>query len=409
MADEEEVFDCSRPEVVTKYRVAGDIANLALQQVISLCVAGAKVHDICAAGDATINQECAKVYKKDKFAKGLSFPTCLNIGLVCAHFSPLKDDTTELKTGDVVKIDLGAHIDGFIGRVGHTIVVGAGTDASPATGRVADTILAAHNSAQVLLRCLRPGIINHKATELITKVLDSYDVTSIEGNLSHTMGRFNLDGTGSEKAIIAKAQPERRMKECTFVENEVYFVDIVVTTGAGKASQSDEKPTLFRATENECAQPLLPALQNCNTLRRYQLKVKAAKTFLTEAKSKFGVMPFSLRDIEMGISAVRLGEKELMEHELMEVFPVIHEKAGLGDLPPTHPARARHGDQPVPPPTVTASTKFTVLMLKSGPVQITGHTTALPVCRSEHAISDKEVVDLLATEVRKKPEPKAKK
>jgi hypothetical protein len=137
--------------------------------------------------------------------------------------------------------------------------------------------------------------------------------------------------------------------------------------------------------------------------------VKAAKTFLTEAKSKFGIMPFSLRDIEMGISAVRLGEKELMEHELMEVFPVIHEKAGLGDLPPTHPARARHGDQPVPPPTVTASTKFTVLMLKSGPVQITGHTTPLPVCRSEHTISDKEVVDLLATEVRKKPEPKAKK
>jgi len=392
MADEEEVFDCSRPEVVTKYRVAGDIANLALQKVISLCVAGAKVHDVCAAGDAAINEECAKVYKKDKFAKGLSFPTCLNIGLVCAHFSPLKDDTTELKTGDVVKIDLGAHIDGFIGRVGHTIVVGAGTDASPATGRVADTILAAHNSAQVLLRCLRPGIINHKATELITKVLDSYEVTSIEGNLSHTMGRFNLDGTGSEKAIIAKAQPERRMKECTFVENEVYFVDIVVTTGAGKASQSDEKPTLFRATENE-----------------YQLKVKAAKTFLAEAKSKFGVMPFSLRDIEMGISAVRLGEKELMEHELMEVFPVIHEKAGLGDLPPTHPARARHGDQPVPPPTVTASPKFTVPMLKSGPVQITGHTTAVPVCRSEHTISDKEVVDLLATEVRKKPEPKAKK
>ena len=141
----------------------------------------------------------------------------------------------------------------------------------------------------------------------------------------------------------------------------------------------------------------------------YQLKVKASKTFLAEAKSKFGVMPFSLRDIEMGVAAVRLGEKELMQHELMEVFPVIHEKAGLGDLPPTHPARVRHGDQPVPPATVTASTKFTVLMLKSGPVQITGHTISAPVCRSEHSIADKEVTDLLATEVRKKPEPKAKK
>ena len=35
------------------------------------------------------------------------------------------EDDTVLKTEDTVKIDFGAHIDGFIAVVAHTIVVGA--------------------------------------------------------------------------------------------------------------------------------------------------------------------------------------------------------------------------------------------------------------------------------------------
>ena len=42
----------------------------------------------------------------------------------------------------MVKIDLGCHIDGFVGLVAHTIVVGAKT----IEGKKADVILAAYNS-----------------------------------------------------------------------------------------------------------------------------------------------------------------------------------------------------------------------------------------------------------------------
>ena len=52
------------------------------------------------------------------------------------HFSPLKSENdVTLKDGDVVKVDMGAHVDGYIAVVAHTYVIGATKD-KPVTGRV---------------------------------------------------------------------------------------------------------------------------------------------------------------------------------------------------------------------------------------------------------------------------------
>jgi len=47
-----------------------------------------------------------------------------------------------LKEGDVCKIDLGVHFDGFLAMVAHTVVVGK----KEVSGKNADVILAAYNS-----------------------------------------------------------------------------------------------------------------------------------------------------------------------------------------------------------------------------------------------------------------------
>ena len=51
--------------------------------------------------------------------------------------------------------DLGAHVDGFIAVVAHTIVLGATPD-KKVTGRKADAILAAHYASQAALKLLKP-------------------------------------------------------------------------------------------------------------------------------------------------------------------------------------------------------------------------------------------------------------
>ena len=60
-----------------------------------------------------------------------------------------------MKTDDVVKIDLGAHIDGFAATAAHTIVVGGKTK-----GKQADVILAAYNAFLAATRSIKVGSKN---------------------------------------------------------------------------------------------------------------------------------------------------------------------------------------------------------------------------------------------------------
>ena len=68
------------------------------------CKAGKSVAELCEAGDKLITEKLAKVYKGKKVEKGIAFPTCVSINNCCGHFSPLKEDSIELKDGDVCKM-----------------------------------------------------------------------------------------------------------------------------------------------------------------------------------------------------------------------------------------------------------------------------------------------------------------
>jgi len=99
--------------VVTKYKMAGDMANSILKKIIAECKDGASVRAICETGDRLIVEETGKVYKKEKeLTKGIGFPTCISVNNIICHFTPLQSEPDmTLADGDVVKIDFGVHID----------------------------------------------------------------------------------------------------------------------------------------------------------------------------------------------------------------------------------------------------------------------------------------------------------
>ena len=67
----------------------------------------------------------SQIHNKKKTEKGIAFPTCISVNEVCGHFSPLEGEHL-IKEGDLVKIDLGVHIDGYVGLAAHSIIVGGG-------------------------------------------------------------------------------------------------------------------------------------------------------------------------------------------------------------------------------------------------------------------------------------------
>ncbi|CAA2967361.1 ERBB-3 BINDING PROTEIN 1 [Olea europaea subsp. europaea] len=362
---EERELDLTSPEVVTKYKSAAEIVNKALQLVLSECKPKGKIVDICEKGDAFIREQSGNMYKnaKKKIERGVAFPTCISVNNTVCHFSPLASDETVLEEGDMLKIDMGCHIDGFIAVVAHTHVLQQG----PVTGRTADVIAAANTAAEVALRLVRPGKKNKDVTDAIQKVAAAYDCKIVEGVLSHQMKRFVIDGN---KVVLSVSSPETRVDEAEFEENEVYSIDIVTSTGEGKPKLLDEKQTTIykRAVD-----------------RNYHLKMKASRFIFSEISEKFRIMPFTARALEE--KRARLGIVECMNHDLLEPYPVLYEKPG--DL--------------------VAHIKFTVLLMPNGSDRITTHN--LQELQPTKTVDDPEIKGWLSlgTKTKKKGGGKKKK
>ncbi|XP_053682959.1 proliferation-associated protein 2G4 [Sabethes cyaneus] len=354
--DENTIADSS---VVQKYKTAGAIVNKTLQNLIQSCKVGASAKALCQKGDNLLEQEANKKYKnEDDMKKGIAFPTCLSVNNCICHFSPSKNDPDyTLKAGDVVKIDLGAHIDGFIAVAAHTIVVGANAE-NKCKGRAADVVLAAHYASQAALRLLKDGTSNYAVTEAVQKIANEYKCKPIEGMLSHQLKQFKIDG---EKTIIQNPTiaQKKEHEKCQFEKYEVYAMDVLVSTGEGLGKELGTKVSIYKKTEEN-----------------YLLKLKASRSFYAEVKKKYGSMPFNLRNFEEEAKA-KMGVNECVTHKLVEPFQVLYEK---------------HNE-------IVAQFKNTVLILPNGLQIVTSNPFDLTSFESEHSVQDEAMKKLLESEL----------
>jgi methionine aminopeptidase len=208
MAEEKATdYSLSNPDTLTKYRTAAQISHKVLEAVTKLCAADEKIVTICERGDKLLEEEIAKVYRGKKMLKGISHPTTVSPSSFVTPYTPLTSDEAEasvvLKAGDVIKIQLGAQIDGFGTIVCDTIVIPSDANKNDEfSGREADLLLATYYANEVLLRLMVPpgllatGTDEEKAkalkvkaptqsriTSILEKVVKSYDCNLVESNL----------------------------------------------------------------------------------------------------------------------------------------------------------------------------------------------------------------------------------
>lgn len=89
-------------------------------------------------------------------------------------------------------------------------------------------ILAAYKSIQAALRVIKPGNFNNQVTEVIRKVSESYQVTPLEGVLSHDLKKHLIDGN---KVILNKETFEQKVEDQEFQVNDVFALDVYVSSG----------------------------------------------------------------------------------------------------------------------------------------------------------------------------------
>lgn len=105
---------------------------------------------------------------------------CLDRSLCVPIYRSDPQASQILEKGDVVKIQLGAHIDGFAAISGETIVIGASAE-NPVTGRRADVLKAAWTAAEAAMRTLKVGSKNWAITEIVGRTSSVWDCKPVEG------------------------------------------------------------------------------------------------------------------------------------------------------------------------------------------------------------------------------------
>ncbi|KAJ6068983.1 hypothetical protein N7499_010870 [Penicillium canescens] len=304
MADEkapEVDYTLNNPDTLTKYKTAAQISHKVLEAVSALCVEGEKIVEICQKGDKLLDEEITKVYKGKKILKGVGHPTTVSPSSYVTPYTPLVSDVAEaetvLKAGEIVKIQLGAQIDGFGTIVCDMVVVPKkGAAKEVVTGREADLILATHYANELLLRLMvPPGLLAQGTDEekkkaaaqkaptqahissLIEKVAKAYEVNVVENTTSWLFGRNEIEG---EKKIILSPGNGTRGDGVPEV-GEVWGVEVGLSLGSGKVKTLDHRATLHRRTTTT-----------------YGLKRPSSRQTLSEIVKKFGTFPFSLRQLD---------------------------------------------------------------------------------------------------------------
>ena len=179
-------------ETIAKYRKAGKIAKAARDYGASKIKEGALLLDVAEGVEDFIRKQGSEP----------AFPINLTINDAAAHFTPSHEDKTRFNRGEVVKIDVGVHVDGYMGDTATTIEVG--------THHWTDLVRATKEALDAAIALMKPHTRLDDVGAAIQRVIEAYGFVPVENLTGHSMERYKLhaglsvpnvmgDGSGSVK------------------------------------------------------------------------------------------------------------------------------------------------------------------------------------------------------------------
>jgi len=267
-------------EILEKYKKAGRICQEAKKLARKNLKPGIKVLDLAEKIEKFIQEK----------EGGLAFPVNISINDIAAHYTPDMDDTTILKEGDLVKIDLGAHIDGYIGDTAFSVCLGEKSNI---------LIRAAEDALSQVIKIIRPGVTVEELSTLIEEVVLSYGVNPIRNLAGHSLGRYIEHG---DLSIPNGKVPIK--------EGEALGMEIFTTSGEGLVKESS--PTLIY-----------------KFLQLKPVRLRESRKILELISKKFSTLPFAKRWLKEVGTPIRLqlALKELVEKGLLKEYPPLREKS----------------------------------------------------------------------------------
>ncbi len=220
-----------------------------------------------------------------------AFPVNIGINDVAAHFSPSTDDKTTFQSGDLVKVDVGAHVDGYVGDTAATIEI--------STKNWKPLMESTGKALRIAIEMIGENVSVSQVGGAIERSIKADGFRPVINLTGHGMKRYNLHAgltvPNIDDGNTAKVKTDM-----------VIAIEPFATNGGGQV-YNDRPGNIFRILHER---PLHDQ--------------RAAKLF-EHINTSFGTLPFCERWCTLMMPDAPVLLKTLLRHGLIASYPMLRE------------------------------------------------------------------------------------
>ncbi len=272
-------------EELEAYRRAGKIAAQVREEIRKKVRPGVKVLDIAEQAENLIRE----------LGAAPAFPCNVSINEIAAHYSPPPWDQTVIGEDDLVKIDIGAQVDGYIGDTAFSVSF------DPEGEKLVRT---AEKALEEAISRVKPGVDVGEIGAAIEEVVKSSGLKPVQNLTGHSLSRGELHSGISIPNV--GGQTGQRLKK-----GHAIAIEPFITEGAGFVEDDERRVYIY------------------SYLREGPVRSRMAREMLQRIKRNFSTFPFSIRWLSPNVSRLRLELtlRELRMAGILRPYPVLVERA----------------------------------------------------------------------------------
>ncbi len=271
-------------DVLDKIKKAGAVAREARKLGASMVDEGVPLLKVADEVEAYIIQKGARP----------AFPTNISINDIAAHYSPRSDDKLTFQRGDLVKVDVGAHVDGYIGDTAVTVEV--------RTKNWSNLIDASSKALTMAIEMIGEGVPVGSIGGTIERGIKSNGFVPVTNLTGHGMNQYNLHA-GLTIANFDDGNPTKVSRDM------ILAIEPFATNGAGEVRNA-KSGNIYRI------------------FRDREVKDEKAMEHFRLIKENFGTLPFCERWCTALDPKAPNHLKTLVRHGVLFAYPILSEVKG---------------------------------------------------------------------------------
>jgi len=266
-------------EIFEKYVEAGAIASRILQEGALDIRIGKSYFDLVESIESRVLEE----------GVSLAFPLNLSLNEDAAHDTASPEDTRIFEKGDVAKLDLGVHIDGYIADTATTVDLGNNS-----------LLLAASEQAlEAAIKKVQPGATAGELGAAVQHEIESRGYRPISNLTGHGLDRYvlhrapTIPNVGINGGIVLE-------------EGMVFAIEPFATTGSGHVGEKSR-------------------MEIYSQISQKPVRIQAARAILETVKDRHG-LPFSRRWLKERKQDIVI--PALVRSQTLHAYPVLSDIPG---------------------------------------------------------------------------------